>query len=55
MGTQTVPYITFLGNAAEAFEFYRQVFGGELHLMRYDDQPMDLPFTPPRAPWPMPS
>lgn len=47
MGTQTVPYITFPGNAAEAFEFYRQVFGGELHLMRYDDQPMDLPFTPP--------
>ncbi|GAA1490701.1 VOC family protein [Brachybacterium sacelli] len=42
-------YISFPGNAAEAFEYYREVFGGELDLMTYDDIPdlSGFPFTPP--------
>ena len=41
-------YIAFLGNAAEAFTHYQEVFGGELTLMRYGDfPPMEgMPFTP---------
>ncbi|UJP10319.1 VOC family protein [Microbacterium sp. KUDC0406] len=30
-----IPYLLFPGNAAEALEFYRSVFGGELHLFDY--------------------
>lgn len=34
------PYLIFDGNAEEAFEFYRSVFGGEFNgLMRYKDSP----------------
>jgi PhnB protein len=29
------PYISFAGNAREAMEYYRSVFGGELSLMTY--------------------
>ncbi|QFU86750.1 VOC family protein [Amycolatopsis sp. YIM 10] len=32
MGSQSNPCITFNGNAREAMEFYREVFGGELEL-----------------------
>ncbi|MEV6908702.1 VOC family protein [Amycolatopsis sp. NPDC051071] len=32
MGSQVNPCITFNGNARQAMEFYRQVFGGELEL-----------------------
>ena len=41
-------YIAFHGNAAEAFEHYRDVFGGELDLMRYSDAPPmeGMPFEP---------
>lgn len=41
-------YIAFLGNAAEAFTHYQEVFGGELNLMRYGDfPPMEgMPFEP---------
>lgn len=41
-------YIAFLGNAAEAFTHYHDVFGGELDLMRYGDlSPMQgMPFEP---------
>lgn len=40
--------IQFPGNAAAAFTFYQQVFGGELAIMRYQDfPPMDMPITPP--------
>lgn len=41
-------YIAYLGNAKEAFEHYRDVFGGELNLVTYGDMPaMDgMPFTP---------
>ncbi|MFC7376657.1 VOC family protein [Brachybacterium sp. GCM10030268] len=46
---QFSPYITFPGNAGEAFEYYREVFGGELQIMTYDDFPdlSGFPFTPP--------
>jgi PhnB protein len=32
VGSQVNPCITFNGNARQAMEFYRQVFGGELEL-----------------------
>lgn len=34
------PHINFNGNAGEAFEFYRSVFGGEFsNLVRFKDMP----------------
>lgn len=34
------PYLSFSGNAEEAFEFYRSVFGGDfLAVMRWSDNP----------------
>lgn len=33
------PYFNFDGKAEEAFEFYREVFGGELTKMRMGDAP----------------
>jgi PhnB protein len=33
------PYIFFQGNAKEAMEFYKGVFGGELNLTSYADMP----------------
>lgn len=46
---QNSPYITFPGTAGEAFAYYRDVFGGELEVMTYDDFPdlSGFPFTPP--------
>lgn len=32
-------YLNFPGNAAEAMEFYRSVFGGELRVVRFGDHP----------------
>ncbi|MFF3997352.1 VOC family protein [Streptomyces cyaneofuscatus] len=32
MGSRLNPYITFDGNARQAMEFYREVFGGKLEL-----------------------
>ena len=35
-------YLNFAGNAEEAFEFYRSVFGGEFSsLVRFSDMPME--------------
>lgn len=35
-------YLNFAGNAEEAFEFYRSVFGGEFSsFVRFDDMPME--------------
>lgn len=34
-------YIAFPGNTKEAFEHYRDVFGGQLDLMTYGDTPME--------------
>lgn len=41
-------YLTFPGTAQEAFEHYRDVFGGELNLMTYGDAPKmeGMPFEP---------
>lgn len=49
MALSNSPYIAFPGNAAEAFPYYAELFGGELMLMKYEDMPsMDgMPFTPP--------
>lgn len=45
---QFSPYISFPGNAGEAFAYYRDVFGGELEITTYDEFPTDgFPFTPP--------
>lgn len=43
------PYISFPGNAAEAFDHYLEVFGGALNLWRYGDMPPmeGMGFTPP--------
>lgn len=49
MPMSSSPYISFPGNAAEAFPFYADLFGGRLDLVTYDSMP-DLegfPFTPP--------
>lgn len=37
------PYIFFKGNAKEAMEFYKSVFGGELETSSYADMPADTP------------
>jgi PhnB protein len=34
------PYLNFEGNAREALEFYRDVFGGELNIMAFGDMGM---------------
>lgn len=40
--TKLHTYLNFAGNAEEAFEFYRSVFGGEFSsLVRFDDMPME--------------
>jgi len=41
-------YIAFLGNSKEAFEYYHDVFGGELNLVTYGDMPPmeGMPFEP---------
>src|SRR4051794_27102352 len=31
------PYLTFDGNARQAIEFYKDVFGGELNIMTFGD------------------
>jgi len=37
------PYVHFNGNAEEAFNFYRSVFGGEfLTIMRFKDAPSEI-------------
>ncbi len=41
-------YISFPGTAAEAFPYYRELFGGELDLQTYGDADLEgLPFDPP--------
>jgi len=37
------PYLNFNGNAAEAFDFYKSVFGGEFAMvMRFKDVPSEV-------------
>jgi PhnB protein len=33
------PYVYFKGQAGEAMEFYKDIFGGELHITTYADVP----------------
>jgi PhnB protein len=40
------PYLSFQGTAAEALTFYRDVFGGDLQIMRFGDMP-DMPGNDP--------
>ena len=42
------PYMTFDGNAREAIEFYRSVFGGDVNLMTFGDMP-GVPTDPDEA------
>ena len=37
MTTRLNPYLTFSGDARQAMDFYRAVFGGELQLITYSD------------------
>ena len=37
MASKLNPYITFDGNAREALEFYKDVFGGELNVNTFGD------------------
>jgi PhnB protein len=46
MVTRLNPYITFGGNAREAMEFYRSVFGGQLDVSTWAEQP-DMPGNSP--------
>ena len=43
MGSQLNPYIAFRGNAREALEFYRSVFGGDLNINTYAEYGNDGP------------
>lgn len=45
MTLKSSPYISFPGNASEAFAFYHEVFGGDLKVMGYEG--IDVPFEPP--------
>ena len=41
-------YLNFAGNAAEAFDFYKSVFGGEFSsVVRFKDMPMEGVSIPP--------
>ncbi|KOT40779.1 3-demethylubiquinone-9 3-methyltransferase [Streptomyces caelestis] len=37
MASLLTPYLSFDGNARQALEFYKEVFGGELRLTTYGD------------------
>lgn len=44
------PYISFPGNAEDAFRYYAEVFGGELQVMYYGDFSTEgFPFEPPEG------
>lgn len=43
MTSRLNPYLTFDGNAREAMEFYRSVFGGELHISTFGQFGTDDP------------
>ncbi|KAA0918539.1 VOC family protein [Dietzia sp. ANT_WB102] len=49
MALRHSPYISFPGNAADAFTYYQDLFGGQLQVMTYDQFPSmeGFPFTPP--------
>ncbi|WP_029150404.1 VOC family protein [Microbacterium indicum] len=41
MGFKLAPYLSFSGQAEDALEFYRDVFGGTLQITRYREMPME--------------
>jgi PhnB protein len=41
MGSRLNPYVMFGGNAREAMEFYKDVFGGDLRLNTFGEYGMD--------------
>ena len=46
--TKLNPYLNFAGNAEDAFNFYRSVFGGEFTaVVRFKDMPMEGVTIPP--------
>ncbi len=49
MALTSSPYLSFPGNASEAFPYYQELFGGELDMQTYDAMPSleGFPFTPP--------
>lgn len=49
MALSSSTYISFPGNAAEAFPYYADLFGGKLELMTYAQFPSmeGFPFSPP--------
>ena len=36
---EVTPYLMFLGNCKEAFEFYEKALGGKLDVMTYGQSP----------------
>ena len=38
--SKVTPYFLFKGNCAEAMEFYKSCFGGELTIVKVEDSPM---------------
>ena len=49
MASRLNPYISFAGNAREAMEFYKDVFGGELTLNTFGEYGGAEPPTPTRS------
>ena len=47
MTVQLNPYLHFADTAREAMEFYRSVFGGELHVLTFGDMGAEGPVPPP--------
>lgn len=45
MASQLNPYLTFEGNARQAMEFYRQVFGGDLSVTTFGEYGTDDPIV----------
>ncbi len=45
MSLNAVPHLNFRGQAREALEFYRSVFGGRIHVVTYGDfgMPAEVP------------
>ena len=45
MSLNAVPHLNFRGQAREALEFYRSVFGGQLNVITYGDfgMPAEVP------------
>ena len=51
MSVNVTPHLNFRGNAREALEFYRTVFGGELTILSYADMGNPDPATAEHVTW----